>query len=76
MAMNIIDIVLDAWILTLPIPVIRSLHMTPKRKIAVAGVFLLGALYISYAGKAVEYANIKTAASFHPESGSTTPVSC
>ena len=45
-AMNCIDVLLDAWILTLPMPVIKSLHMTPRKKVAVAGVFLLGALYI------------------------------
>ena len=47
MAMNCIDIVFDTWILCLPMPVIKSLHMTPRRKIGVACVFLLGALYIS-----------------------------
>ena len=51
--MNIIDIVFDAWILTLPMPVIKSLHMTLTRKIAVASVFLLGALYVSLRGKAL-----------------------
>ena len=53
MAMNIIDIVFDAWILTLPLPVIKSLQMTLMRKIAVASVFLLGALYVLLRGKAL-----------------------
>ena len=53
MAMNIIDIAFDAWILTLPMPVIKSLHMTLTRKIAIASVFLLGALYVSLHGKAL-----------------------
>ena len=53
MAMNIIDIAFDFWILTLPIPVIKSLHMTLARKIAIASVFLLGALYVSLHGKAL-----------------------
>lgn len=42
MTMNCVDIALDAWILALPMPAIKSLHMRPLKKLAVAGVFLLG----------------------------------
>lgn len=38
------DIVLDLIILCLPLPVIRGLHMSTKRKWLVAGIFWLGGL--------------------------------
>ena len=38
------DIFLDIFILALPLPVIRRLHMTTRRKWAVAGIFWLGGL--------------------------------
>ena len=61
-AMNCIDIVFDAWILTLPMPIIKKLHMTSGRKIAVAGVFLLGALYVPIGASIVHLANATLAA--------------
>lgn len=45
MSYAIIDIVLDVGILALPLPVIGRLHMNRTKRWAVAGVFLLGALY-------------------------------
>lgn len=39
-----IDIGLDIFTLLLPIPVIRSLHMSSKRKLSLLGVFSLGFL--------------------------------
>lgn len=36
------NVVLDVAILTLPWPVIWRMHMSPRRKTAVTGIFLLG----------------------------------
>ena len=44
MAMCALDLVLDFTILSLPLPVIHSLHMTTRRKWQVSGIFLLGFL--------------------------------
>lgn len=74
MAMNIIDIVFDVWILTLPMRVIKNLHMTLTRKIAVGSVFLLGALYVLLRGEAPLYADIWSAVSLLRGSDYTTPV--
>jgi hypothetical protein len=41
-----IDLALDVMILSLPIPVIKQLHMTGDRKVSLAAVFMLGALYV------------------------------
>jgi hypothetical protein len=46
-AYAIIDIVLDVGILAMPLPVIRRLKLSRTKRTAVAGVFLLGALYAS-----------------------------
>ena len=40
------DPVLDALILAVPMPFIWQLHLPTKRKFALTGVFLLGALYV------------------------------
>jgi hypothetical protein len=48
-AYAIIDIVLDVGILAMPLPVIRRLKLSRTKRTAVAGVFLLGALYVSQA---------------------------
>src|SRR3712207_2649013 len=40
-----LDLVLDIVILCLPIPIITTLHMETGRKIALIGIFWLGALY-------------------------------
>ena len=74
-AMNCIDIVFDAWILTLPMPIIKKLHMTSGRKIAVAGVFLLGALYVfSIVDVFVDFSNARIAAWSPLEYDSTTVI--
>ena len=39
-----IDIGLDLFTLLLPVPVIKSLHMSNKRKLSLLGVFSLGFL--------------------------------
>ena len=41
------NIVTDAAILSLPIPVIWKLHRTTSQKIALSGIFMLGSLYIT-----------------------------
>ena len=38
------DILFDILILALPLPVIKSLHMSRKRKFTVIGIFWLGGL--------------------------------
>lgn len=43
-AFAVLDIALDILVLSLPIPVIKSLHMTTRKKFYLAGIFLLGAL--------------------------------
>jgi hypothetical protein len=45
-AMSAIDIVLDVVILSLPIPVIKRLHMVGGRKLSLMGVFSLGAFCV------------------------------
>ncbi|MCJ1417612.1 hypothetical protein MMC32_003956 [Xylographa parallela] len=40
--MAVLDIVLDLAILSLPLPVIRSLQISTRRKVSVAAIFLLG----------------------------------
>ena len=62
---------LDAWILSMPMPVIKNLYMTSERKIAVAGVFLLGALYTFQPDRDFEKVHMQAAASFHWVSGCT-----
>lgn len=39
-----INTVLDVMIVVMPVSVIRTLHMSPKRKVLVSGIFLLGLL--------------------------------
>lgn len=41
------DPLLDTFILAVPMPFIWQLHLPMKRKFALAGVFLLGALYVA-----------------------------
>ena len=43
---NLTDIVLDLFILCMPIPVIRSLQISTRRKWLLGGVFWLGALSV------------------------------
>lgn len=43
-AVSISDIILDATLLILPIPMVLGLQLPPKRKLAVLGMFLLGGL--------------------------------
>ncbi|KAI0197965.1 hypothetical protein F4808DRAFT_437242 [Astrocystis sublimbata] len=38
-----VDVTLDLAVLSLPFPIIKSLHLSWKRKVAVASIFLLGA---------------------------------
>ena len=42
----VMDIIFDICILCMPLPVIRSLHMSTKKKWLLAGIFWLGILYI------------------------------
>jgi hypothetical protein len=44
MAMVALDIALDIAVLSLPLIVIRTLHMSLERKLYVSGIFLLGGL--------------------------------
>lgn len=76
-AYAIIDIVLDVGILALPLPVIGRLHMNRTKRWAVAGVFLLGALYvdlISFSGCTL--ADSMIAASYARLSGCTMSAGC
>lgn len=41
------SIVFDVIVLCFPLPIIRSLQMPTRRKVTVAGIFWLGALYVS-----------------------------
>lgn len=41
---NVTDIVLDVIILSMPLPMIWKLNMTPNRKLAISAIFLLGIL--------------------------------
>ena len=43
-AIGATDLFVDLVILLLPVPVIESLHLSRKRKMAVMGMFWLGAL--------------------------------
>ena len=45
-AMNVLDLAFDLVILALPIPMIRRLQISPKRKISLMGVFGLGFLVV------------------------------
>ena len=45
-AFAVLDILLDVGILAMPLPVILRLHMSRQKRLAIAGVFLLGALYV------------------------------
>lgn len=47
--MAVLDIVLDLAILSLPLPVIRGLQISARRKVSVAGIFLLGILWVGLA---------------------------
>jgi len=40
----VLDVALDICVLSLPFPIIRSLHLSRKRRFGVAAIFLLGAL--------------------------------
>ncbi|CAG8961582.1 hypothetical protein HYFRA_00006116 [Hymenoscyphus fraxineus] len=42
-AIAVLDITLDIAVLSLPLPVIKSLHMSSRKRWYVAGIFLLGA---------------------------------
>lgn len=42
-----LNVVLDLFIISLPVPVILGLHMSPRRRIAVLAVFLTGILYVN-----------------------------
>ena len=44
--MAVLDIVLDLAILSLPLPVIRNLQISTRRKVSVAAIFLLGILWV------------------------------
>lgn len=44
MAIAVIDATIDLVTVCYPLSVIKNLHMSRKRKISVAGVFMLGGL--------------------------------
>jgi hypothetical protein len=46
--MSAIDVALDAIVLCLPIPMIRNLKISTRRKISLLGIFWLGLLYVAY----------------------------
>jgi hypothetical protein len=44
-AQSVSDFVIDAIILTIPVPLVWRLHLEPRRRLAVIGVFLTASLY-------------------------------
>ncbi|KAG8527122.1 uncharacterized protein KY384_008551 [Bacidia gigantensis] len=48
LACSISDVIIDIFILILPMPLIWMLHMPPQKKIAVTGIFLLGTLAVVF----------------------------
>jgi hypothetical protein len=68
-----LDLFLDIVILCFPLPVISSLHMKTGRKIALVGIFWLGALYdFTIFTAFILHAHILAAASLLKPSASTT----
>lgn len=43
---GICEIFLDVWILTLPVGVVVRMRNSPRQKLVVSGIFMLGALYV------------------------------
>jgi len=56
LAMTCIDMVLDMVVLSLPLPVISSLHINTRKKIMVSGIFLIGAFCLIASSLRVVYA--------------------
>ncbi|KAL9073756.1 MAG: hypothetical protein Q9161_002794 [Pseudevernia consocians] len=46
LAYSVSDVIMDVFILILPLPLIWMLHMPRERKLAVSGIFLLGTLAV------------------------------
>jgi len=46
-AYAVVDVVLDLAVLSLPLPVIKRLQLSREKRLGVAAIFLLGALYES-----------------------------
>ena len=40
--LNVTDLLVDIFILSLPLPIIRSAQMSKKRKLVIIGIFWLG----------------------------------
>lgn len=45
---DILFLVLDIYVVVLPLPMIWNLQITRPEKIAISGMFLLGSLYVQY----------------------------
>lgn len=43
-ATSVINVILDFWILALPLSIVWTLQMSSKSKVSLSGIFLLGAL--------------------------------
>ncbi|KAI1655564.1 hypothetical protein F4813DRAFT_367377 [Daldinia decipiens] len=76
MAAGVCEIILDAWILTLPLSVVLRMHYSLRQKFVVSGIFLLGAFSIGSGiaktvlayqpgRRALSYANTEIWAALH-----------
>ena len=41
-----VNVVLDFWVLAIPLSVFWTLQLSPRRKVVLSGIFLLGLLYV------------------------------
>ena len=48
-SVSVFNVVLDFWILLLPLSIVWTLMLSARRKVGLSAIFLLGALYVSYA---------------------------